>query len=131
MKRRDRVVEVASRLAEARAEVARLEEQLDGLLGGGKERADEGEGKPVGSPAPAPNGHATDKGGRKPSPLHAQVVELTREGLTPPEIASKLGLEGRSGLVKVHQNLYRARAAGELPKAGLWRGQPPKAGVST
>jgi hypothetical protein len=121
MKRIDRVVDLASRLAEARAEVARLEEELEGMLGGGKERAEPGEDKPVGSPAPATNGKSNGNGhghGRTPSPLRAQVVELAEDGLGPKEIASKLELQGRRGLIAVRNQLARARRAGQLPKAG-------------
>jgi hypothetical protein len=117
MKRIDRVVDLASRLAEARAEVARLEEELEGMLGGGKERAEPGEDKPVGSPAPATNGKSNGHG-RTPSPLRAQVVELAEDGLGPKEIASKLELQGRRGLIAVRNQLARARRAGQLPKAG-------------
>lgn len=113
MKRIDRVVDLASRLADARDEVTRLEAELEKLLGGGKERAEKED--PVAEPATngKSNGH-----GRAPTPVHAQVVELARGGLRASEIADKLGLEGRPGLVKVHQHMYRARMSGELPKVG-------------
>lgn len=118
MRRIDRVVDLASRIAVARAEATRLEGELERLVGGGKEPAAEAE--PVASPPPTPatNGNGHRRHGPEASALHGQVIDLARAGLKPQEIADRLGLEGRPGLVKVHQHMYRARNAGHLPKAG-------------
>ncbi len=124
-RRVDRVIALAGKVTEARAELARLEAELGALLAGG-ERTKVARAKPQRStlaPTPAkvevsepkiPNGHR-ERGG-KFCPEYDRIVELIVQGLTPSEVAAKLGLEGRPGRIKVSNVVYRAKKAGRFPK---------------
>jgi DNA-binding NarL/FixJ family response regulator len=106
MTRLDRIVELATRLGVARAEVTRLEAELEAMLGGG-EAAE-------GPPPPVKNGHSKGKRGRPHDPIREKVVELAKEGLAPTVIATKLGIDRKA----VSNHVFRARKAGTLPKVG-------------
>lgn len=142
--RLERILELAPKLTAARAEVARLEAELDALMGTPATlgtatlgtaatlpllRFSTGEAQQE-EPAPAtrPNGVQAPKADRKeliaeraakgtrgpaPDPMRAKVVALTKDGLLPNAIAEKLGVDRRM----VANQVYRARKAGELPKA--------------
>jgi DNA-binding CsgD family transcriptional regulator len=102
----DQVVALAAELGAARAEVVRIEAELDALLGGGATKRVPRE-KPVGKVATAAS-H-----GRPVSPARDQVLSLAKEGASPNAIAEKLGLTPSA----VAGHLFRARKAGTLPKA--------------
>jgi hypothetical protein len=111
----DQVVALAAELGAARAEVVRLEAELAALLGGGATKRVPRE-KPVGKVATAPAAAAAQPGSRV-DPIRDEIVALAKQGLGRNEIAERLGLKGRAGVVKVGNHLYRARQAGTLPKA--------------
>lgn len=108
-KKLDRVVELVSRLTEARAEVASIEAELAELLG-------EGGGEAVADRRQLIAERATSsaKGtGRQRSEAYYQVVQLSKAGLDAPAIVEKSGLDKKA----VRNHLYNARKSGDLPKA--------------
>lgn len=135
--RLERILELAPRLTAARAEVARLEAELDALMGGGAlptlplslpstEEAKQEES----APSPRPNGvQAVDrkaliaeraKGGPRgrsdqtaAKATRTEIIQLTKQGIGPTDIEGRLGLS--RAIVAGH--LFRARQAGQLPKA--------------
>lgn len=111
--RKEKLLDLAVEIANARALVTELETQFDALLGGGSVEAEVA--KQEKKPRPT-NGAGKGPSSRAPSPLRDQVVALAREGLGRSEIAEKLGLKGRQGLVQVGNQIYRAKQAGQLPK---------------
>ncbi len=129
MNRIDQVIELAGRLARKREEAAALQAELEALLGRGG-AADEPEPQspkaddPVrakreteAAATPATNGASKGKGTghypRQTDALREKVVQLTKEGLAPDAIATRLGVDRRT----VSDFLYRARRAGQIPKA--------------
>lgn len=140
MKRRDRIVEIAAKLATARDVVARLEQDLDVLLGDDAEPAparkaralkpEAEEASPTAPPPPEPPalilGIVT--GARRGRPLgsahiarDAQIVALRKEGLQAKEIAARLKLT----VSTVANSIFRARQEGLLPKAFAPNGVTP------
>jgi hypothetical protein len=117
----DKVMDVATRLVEARAAVAQLEAELEALVG-------EGGAKPA---KKEPERASKAAGGRKPSGVHDQIVAMARDGLDRVAINKKLGPTG-PGLVAVANHLFRARKAGELPALERSNGAhpSPKAGAA-
>lgn len=138
--RLERILELAPRLTAARAEVARLEAELDALMGGAlptlplfppsTEEAKQEES----APAPRPNGvQAVDrkaliaeraKGGPRgrsdqtaAKATRTEIIQLTKQGIGPTDIEGRLGLS--RAIVAGH--LFRARQAGQLPKAKAHR----------
>lgn len=110
-RRIDKIVELAARLAESRAEVAKLEAELEAMLGPGADPPVKH--SPVGQAVPGRSSNGAGKAhSRKRSPLRDQVVALARDGNTSAEIAKKLGETGD----RVAKTLWAARKAGELPK---------------
>jgi DNA-binding NarL/FixJ family response regulator len=123
--RLDRIVELATRLGVARAEVARIEAELEGMLGKPDKTFAEAVAEPASKhppSAPLANGHSRVKAkgvgtGRYPravSPEHAQIIALAKDGLDRAAIAAKAGIDPKT----VSGHLFRARRAGALPKAG-------------
>lgn len=120
MSRVDRAVGLVRALDAARTEVARLEAEVDEMLGGGSAEPEPSKPSPRPAPPAATNGHRSGHG-RKPDPIRDQIVALAKEGMGRNDIAEKLGLKGRAGQVQVGNHIYRARQAGALPKAGASR----------
>lgn len=120
----DKVMDVATRLVEARAAVAQLEAELEALVGeGGAKPAKKEPERASKAAAPAANG----RHGRKPDPVRDRIVALAKKGLGRVEIAKELGED----LVKVANHLYRARMAGDLPPRPKNGANPgPKAGAA-
>jgi DNA-binding NarL/FixJ family response regulator len=103
-RRIDRIVELAARLAEARAVAAMLEAELEAMLGKPGKAAVE---------APArPEANGTSNGKVKRGERMAQVADLAKDGLDVPAIADKLGITRACAAI-----LKRARSNGLAPKA--------------
>jgi hypothetical protein len=121
MKRIDRIVELAARLAEARAVAAMLEAELEAMLGKGgesdrpgrrlKQAKAPGNGVDGGAALPpaASNGHGKVKRGQR----MAQVAQLAKDGFDVPTIAETLGITRACAAI----TLRRARSNGLAPKA--------------
>lgn len=108
----DRVLVLASRVTELRAQLEKAEAELDGLLGGGGVRASAEPTPPTERPA------AQGQRGGRHAPERDQILALSRDGLKPEAIAERLGWSGREGRIRVSNIIYRARQAGDLaPKA--------------
>lgn len=101
--RTQRLVDLVAELVEARKEFTRIEGEIDELMGGDAGSAAPPKVKPADSPKPPP--------GRASA---SQIVELTKAGKSPSEIAAQLGVAAKG----VHQHLWLARKRGLLPKAG-------------
>jgi DNA-binding NarL/FixJ family response regulator len=107
VKRIDRVVELATQLAEKRDEVALLEKQLEALLGGG----DEAEAPPKASNGTPPATNGLRERIAVKINRTQQIVDLVNAGLAAGAIAKKLGTSQGA----VHSAVWFARKKGLFP----------------
>jgi hypothetical protein len=142
MKRLDQVLALAARLNDARAEVTRLEAELEALFEGrapAKARIDSRGTQPArpgrrsrkeagvaaaaaapGEPPIPPAVRGETGPGHYPRPTDERrdrIVALAKDGRSPTDIAAQLGVGPRI----VNMTLWRARKAGRLPKGGKSR----------
>jgi hypothetical protein len=115
--RRDRLLELATELVTARARVTELEAQIDELFGDGatrpgrrstrrKEERGGSDGAGGAALPPVTNGTRQER-----------IVALAKAGHDSGEIAEELGVPRKI----IGMALWRARKAGDLPKAGASR----------